>query len=63
MRPWITRREQTVHTIFHDPAAGRELMRRIATPRERWWRRLLRRRPRIQRAKLGSETVISDRWK
>jgi len=61
MKRWMRRRERMVRTLFSDPASGRELMRRIASPSENWWRRMLRRRIRVRRAKLGGETVISDR--
>jgi hypothetical protein len=59
----MRRREELVRTVFGDPVSGREFMRRIAAPREGWWRRMLHRRVRVHRAKLGSETVISERWK
>ena len=48
-------------TIFGDPAAGRELMRRIASRREGWWWRVFRKQVRIRKARLGGETVFSER--
>jgi hypothetical protein len=61
MSTLITKRDNTARTLFSDPAAGRELMRRLTSPHGDWWRRAWR--GRIRRAKLGGETVISDRWR
>jgi hypothetical protein len=63
MKNLIDRGRDPVRTVFSDPEVGRELMRRIASPRTGWWRRLARRRVSVRRAKLGRETVISERLK